>query len=295
MSEGLSVATGIDVNVLLSTILGGIITISGSLAVAGLYIRNQNKNQRKRRMQELIQQTYFEQGIIPVLGALSEYGTNTVFALADTRLWLVRCFRLGEGNVETLKVKLEEITKRPVIVDLTNHNFTSVLKSLPVLQKFGMPLYSSIKRTLQFYSSLVSDATSLTLLQKTIKSSSVDEVARSMGAIAQIIDLTLMYLERRFTNLRDYFWQQESENYQDFLKVFLDTKYLAFLSVLDQYMNGLTKLMDAMQSEKSEDRPRETLSFSKWLGDNLDNNPLEDNDNVEVQKIETSVSSKKSP
>lgn len=284
----MSAETGIDVNVLLNTILGGIITISGSLAVAGLYIRNQNKNQIKRRLQELVQQTYFEQGVLPVLGALSEYGTNTVFALADTRIWLIRCFKLGEGNVEVLKARLEEITKRPVIVDLTSHNFTDVLKWLPTLQKFGMPLYSSIKRTLQFYSNLVSDATSLTLLVKTIKSSSVEEVARSMGAIAQIIDFTLMYLEKRFTNLRDYFWQQESENYRDFLKVFSDTKYRNFLSVLDQYRQGLTQLMDAMQSEKSEDRARETLSFSKWLVDNLDNNPLENNAKIEeVRKIET--------
>ncbi|MGA3190975.1 MAG: hypothetical protein ABSD73_00495 [Candidatus Bathyarchaeia archaeon] len=278
---------GIDVNVLLNTILGGIITISGSLAVAGLYIRNQNKNQRKRRLQELIQQTYFEQGILPVLAALSEYGTNTVFALADTRIWLVRCFRLGEGT-EVLKTRLEEIAKRPVIVDLTSHNFTNVLKWLPTLQKFGMPLYSSIKRTLQFYSSLVSDATSFSLLEKTIKNSSVEEVARSMGAVAQIIDFTLMYLEKRFTNLRDYFWQQELENYHDFSQVFSDTKYRNFLSVMDQYMKRLTQLMNAMQSEKPEDRPRETLSFSKWLGDNLDNNPLENNAKTEeVQKIET--------
>jgi hypothetical protein len=84
--------SGIDVNVLLNTILGGIVTISGSLAVAGLYIRNQNRNQRRRHLQELVQQTYFEQGVFPIMSALSEYGTNTTFALVDARILLGKHF-----------------------------------------------------------------------------------------------------------------------------------------------------------------------------------------------------------
>lgn len=265
-----------DLNVLLNTIIGGVITISGSLAVAGLYIRNQNKNEKIRRTQQLVQQAYFEQGVLPVLGALSEYGTNTVFALSDTRKGLVRCLQHGEGGVEKLRTRLEEIRRRPMIVDLMTHNFTSVLKWLPTVQKLGMPLYSSIKRTLQFYSSLVSDATSVALLERSAETSSVDEVARSMGAIAKIIDLTLMYLEKRFTGLRDYFWKQEFKDYRDFSEALSDTKYHNFLAALDEYLIRLTRLMDAMTSEASEDRGRETLSFSRWLGEHMNLDPLND-------------------
>jgi hypothetical protein len=266
----------IDVNVLLSTIFGGVITISGSLAVAGLYIRNQNKNQRRRRLQELIQQTYFEQGVLPVLAALSEYGTITVFGLADARMWLGRCYQLKEIDAAVLKERLDEISKRPLIADLSNHNFAGVLKWLPPLQRFGTPLYVSIKRTLQLYSSLVSDVLSFAVLEKNLESSSANEVIRSLGAIAQIIDLTLVYLEKRFTNLRDYFWQQDLEDYNDFVKVFSNTEYRQFLSVVDEYVKGLTQLMDAMHSEKSDDRAKATISFSKWLSETLDHNPFDD-------------------
>ena len=266
----------IDINVLLSTILGGVITISGSLAVAGLYIRNQNKNQRRRRLQELIQQTYFEQGVLPVLAALSEYGTTTVFGLTDTRMWLGRCYQSKEIDAEVLKERLVEISKRPVITDLSNHNFASVLKWLPALQRFGTPLYVSIKRTLQLYSSLVSDALSFAILEKSLESSSADEVIRSLGAIAQIIDLTLVYLEKRFTNLRDYFWQQNLEDYNDFVEVFSNTEYRQFLSAMDEYVKGLSQLMDAMHSEESDDRAKATISFSKWLSETLDRNPFGD-------------------
>jgi hypothetical protein len=274
--------TEIDVNILLNTILGGVIAISGSLAVAGLYIRNQNKNQRRRRLQELVRQTYFEEGVLPVLAGLSEYGTNTVFALADTRMWLGRCFQLKDISVDLLEARLGEISKRPLIMDLVNHNFVSVLKWLPTLQRFGTPLYVSIKRTLQFYSSLTSDAISFTVLEKSIKGSSADEVIRSLGAIAQIIDLTLVYLEKRFTNLRDHFWQQDFENYSDFAEVFSSIEYRRFLSVIDEYVKGLTQLMDAMMSANSDDRAKATLSFSKWLGETVDHNPFEDKEKTKL-------------
>jgi hypothetical protein len=82
--------SAIDVNVILNTVLGGTITISGSLAVAGLYISNQNKNQRKKQFRQLIEDTYFEKGIFPIFSALTEYGTSSVFAIDDIRKELSR-------------------------------------------------------------------------------------------------------------------------------------------------------------------------------------------------------------
>lgn len=284
----LSVATGIDVNVLLNTILGGTITISGSLAVAALYIRNQNKVQRKRHLREMIQQDYFDQCLNPTLGALSEYGMNTIFALADSGMFLGRYIQLKEGSPEDFKKKLNEISMRPILMDLTSHNFTSISKYLPSLQKFGAQIHAAIVRTLQFYSSVAADGTSYIALKRSSDSSSVEEVSRSLGVLAMIIERTLVYLEKRFINLRDYFLAKELENYDDFIKVFLGKDYATFLSVIEQYMNGLTKLMDAMKGKG--DRANISLTFSTWLSDNMENNPLNDETKTkEIQKTPSEI------
>ena len=294
----MSVATGgIDVNVLLNTILGGVITISGSLAVAALYISNQNKVQRKRHLREMIQRDYFDNCINPTLGALSEYGMNTVFALYDSSVLLGRYVKYRDIPTGELERKLKEISNRPMLMDLISHNFTYISKYRPLLQKFGTPLQSSIIRTLQFYSSVASDGTSYAVLKKSSDSSSLEEVSRSLGVLALIIERTLIYLEKRFINLRDYFSAKELENYNDFSNVFFEKDYAAFLSVIEQYMDGLTKLMDAMKAEKG-DRANVSLTFSQWLADNMESNPLDNKTEREkIQKTQSEILSqtKKSP
>lgn len=265
----------LDLNTIISSLVGSLIAITGSIAVAILYIRNQNKSEKKRRLHERIQETYFEKGILPMQAALSEYGTSTVFAFADARMWLTRCLKYGEGDTELLKDKLEAISKRPAVVDLTNHNFRLAMAWFPTFQKFGSAFYISLKRTFQLYSSIVADVISLRGLQKNIKGSSVDEVARSLGVLAKILDMTVMYLEKRFVNIADYFWQKDVESYEEFSKLFLGEKYKMFLSVMDKYLQGLTQLMDALKSPRPEDRKEASLSFSKWLGKNMDYNPFE--------------------
>ena len=265
----------LDLNVVISSAIGSLIAISGSIAVAILYIRNQNKSEKKKILHERIQENYFDKGILPMQAALSEYGTSAVFAFADARRWMTRCLKDSEGGTKALKEKLEEISKRPAIIDLTNHNFSLAMPWFPSLQKFGAPFYVSLKRTFQLYSSILSDVVSLRGLQKSIEESSVDEVARSLGVIAQILDMTVSYLEKRFTNIADYFWQQDLESYEEFSKLFVEEKYKTFLSVMEKYLEGLTRLMDALRSAKSEDRKDATLSFSGWLGENMDYNPLQ--------------------
>lgn len=265
----------LDLNTIVSSLVGSLIAITGSIAVAVLYIRNQNKSEKKRRLHGRIQETYIEKGILPMQAALSEYGTSTVFAFADARMWITRCLIDGEGGTELLKTKLEEISKRPAVMDLTNHNFRLAMAWFPTFQRFGSAFYTSLKRTFQLYSSILSDVVSLESLQKSIKKSSADEVARSLGVLAQILDMTLMYLEKRFANIQDYFWQKEIESYEELSDLFLEEKYKMFLSVMDKYLQGLTQLMTALKSPRSEDRKETTLSFSKWLNQNMDHNPLE--------------------
>jgi hypothetical protein len=283
------VATEIDVNVLLNTILGGIITISGSLAVAALYIRNQNKVQRKRHLREMIQHDYFDQGLNPTLSALSEYGMNTVFALYDSSKYLARYLQEKERIPEDLIKKMNEISARPLLADLTSHNFTSISKYLPSLQKFGILIHSTIIRTLQFYGSIATEGTSYIALKANFDSSSASEVSRSLGVLAQIIELTMSYLEKRFINLREYFLAKDIEEYNDFSEVFSEENYATFLSVIKQYMDGLTQLMDALSSPTG-DRKTASLSFSKWLSENMDKNPLENHTNSVKHKSSIIVS-----
>ena len=268
------VAAQIDLSILLNTILGSIITIAGSLAVASLYIWNQNKNQRKRRLNDYIKMNYFEQGINPVVASLSEYGMITVFALADARKCLGRCLQFGKTNQEQLKAELEEISRRPILQDLTSHNFTNISKWLPALHKFGSAVHTSILRTLQLYSSLSADAVLYDNLMSSAKDSSADEVIRSLGAIAQIIDMTLSYLQKRFINLQDYVLTQDIKGYGDFLSLISQDKYKKFLSAMEQYKDGITKLMDAFVSPDNQARKDATLTVSKWLTDNMEQNPF---------------------
>lgn len=264
----------LDPSAIISSMIGSLIAILGSIAVAVLYIRNQTKSENKKRLHERIQQTYFDKGILQMQAALSEYGTSTVFAFSDARMWLTRCLQHGEGGTELLKDKLEEISKRPAVIDLINHNFSLAMQSFPTLQKFGVTVYVSLKRTFQFYSSILADAVSLRGLQKSIEGASVEEVARSLGVLAQILDMTVMYLEKRFGNVNDYFWQADLESYEEFSQMFLNQKYKAFLTVMDKYLEGLTRLMDSLRSTRSEDRKDATISFSSWLSENMDFNPL---------------------
>jgi len=258
--------------------LGSIIAISGSIAVAVLYIRNQNKSENKRRVHERIQEACFEQGIVPIEAAISEYGTSTVFAMVDLRTWVARCLKFREGlpaEHKLLEAKIEGIAKRPAVEDLTKHTFSLAMKWFPSLQRFGMPLYNSVKRTFQVYSMFLSDQLALEHIQRQIKGSSIDEIIRALAAVGEILQRTEIYLERRMENLKDYIWQRDYEKYLDFLEMTKEERYQNFLSELNQYLEHLTKWSDAQTSERSEDRKETSLALSKWLNEHIDLNPFQ--------------------
>lgn len=272
----------LDPSTILNSIIGGLIAISGSIAVAALYIRNQNKSEKKRRLHERIQKAYFEEGILPIEAAISEYGTSTVFAMVDLRIWVARCLKFKRGGRKLLEAKIEEISKRPAITDLTKHNFSLAMKWFPTLQRFGMPLYNSIKRTFQPYSTFLSDQLTLEHIQRQIADSSIDEFIRGSAAVAEMLQRTQIYLERRLENLKDYVWQRDYEKYLDFLEMTKEQSYQAFLSELNQYIEHLNKWSDALTSKKSEDRKETSLALSKWLSEHVDLNPFQLNqpDNI---------------
>lgn len=174
-----------------------------------------------------------------------------------------------------METKIEEISKRPAITDLTSHNFSLAMKWFPTLQKFGIPLYDSIKRTFQIYSRLLSDQLTFEHLQRQLSASSIDEFMSGSAAVAEILQRTQIYLERRLETLKDYVWQRDYEKYLDFLEITKEQSYKAFLSELNQYLEHLNKWDGALTSKRSEDRKRTSVALSKWLSENIDRNPLQ--------------------
>ena len=219
-------------------------------------------------------QAYFEEGIIPIEVAVLEYGTSSVFALADLRIWVARCLRFERGGPKLLEAKIEEISKRPAITDLTTHNFSLAMKWFPTLHKFGMPLYNSVKRTFQLYSNILSDQLTYEHVQRQLSASSIDEFMAGSAAVAEIVRRTQVYLERRLENLRDYVWQRDYEEYHDFSEISKEQSFEAFTSELNQYLKHLNEWSKALTSKKSEDRERASGTLSYWLSKNIDHNPL---------------------
>jgi len=265
----------LDLDTLIVSMLGSLIASTGSIIIALMYIRNQNLSDKRRRFNEQIQKTYVEQGILPMQEALSEYGVNAVFGINDLRISAVRAFKLGEGK-ELLNVKIDEIKMRPTIADLIQRKLSFAMESFSYLRRFGVQVYGSIIRTLQHYSDLLSDILTYKVVLRNIEDAGIDEFDRSAAAVAQMIQMTQLYLQTRLDNLKDYIWQKDFENYTEFLCMFQEEKYKRFISSFEQYSKLLTDFMDAMRNPAaSEARKNTSLAFSKWLAENTDKNPFE--------------------
>jgi len=264
----------LDPTTIVSSMLGSLIAMVGSITVAILYIRNQNLGEKKRRLNEQIQKTYVEQGILPMQEALSEYGVNAVFGINDLRVWAVRALKLGEGE-KLMELKIDEIKQRPTITDLIQRKFSLAMESFSYLRRFGIQIYGSIIRTLQHYSELLSDILTYKVVRRQIDEVGIDEFERGATAVAQMVQMTQLYLQTRLDNLKDCIWQKDFENYTDFLKMLQEEKYRNFVSNFEQYNRLLTEWMDAMKSPDSEARKNTSLALSKWLTENTDKNPFE--------------------
>lgn len=264
----------LDPTTIISSMIGSFIAMAGSIIVALLYIRNQNIGEKRRRLNEQIQETYIEQGILPMQEALSEYGINAVFGVKDLTFWAVRTLKLEKAE-ELLENKLEEISKRPTIADLTQRKFSFAMESFSYLLRFGPKVYGSIIRTLQHYSELLSDILTYRVVRKNIDSGGIDEFQRGAGAVAQMIQATQLYLQTRLDNLKDYIWQKNFENYTGFLEMLQEEKYSDFVADFEQYNKLLTDWMDSMRSPDPGFRKKASLALSKWLTENTDQNPFE--------------------
>lgn len=268
----------LDPTTIVSSLLGSLIAMIAAIVVALLYIRNHNKLENEKRVNERIQETYFEQGILPTQAALSEYGTSAVYAIFDLRLWAARCFKLHGSSKTGLKLfqsKINEIVRRPTIKNLSQRDYQLATKCLPSLLTFGTPLYAAIKKTLNLYSRLLSDILNPEVVQRNINESDIAEFERASLAVVNMINAIDFYLETRLTNLMDHIWQKKFESYVDFQNTFHQQEYKNFLSNLKQYLKLMEDWQNALSSPKGEDRERTSKALSNWLVENNEINPFQ--------------------
>jgi hypothetical protein len=283
---------GIDVNVLLSTILGGVITISGSLAVAAAYIGNQNKSAVKRSVHAIVQEEFFDKGLSLAGVATSSYGTATAFAIIDLRTWMLRCYVLKSVTEDRLKAVLENISKRPDVSDLLDRKLSLAIDSFPVLQKLGMPLAASVGKTLQMFSSMLGDLLNPDIILPQFKNNP-SNIQKSFTSVGNFLGATQGFLSRKLIEIKDYFWCQDYETYLDFLKILQTDRYTRMMDIMEKYQIYVEKSADIFQSPDANERNKLLNEFGKWMDDNIKNNPL--TDQSEEKTKETLSAEEKSP
>jgi len=260
---------------LIIEIVGGSISILGSMLVAKLYIDNQNKREKEKEIHTFITNEYFSNGLFLISNAISEYGLSTVYALNDLRIWSVRCIKYMSRNYSFLKENIDSISNRKIIKDLTNRNFGLTSQAFPRIQIFGMPFYNSIKRTLQLYGNLLIDWLSIETIQRELSSSPLEKFEEGLESANKIVQMTEIFLEQKIEQLKDYIWKKEYTTYSQFVKITNEEQYEVFLFQLKQYLWYLKEWMDGLKSPDSKKRAISSFTLSFWLTEQGVINPFE--------------------
>ena len=264
----------VDWTAFFSSILGALVAIIGSIAVAWMYIRNENKKSAKFRIYKRVQDTFFEKGLLPLTMALDIYGFSASFAIFDVNLRVRRCFILKTESIEDLETAFKQIRDRPIVSDLLTKKFELSLKISPTVQRFGNELQGAVNNTFQFYSIILSEALDVKYIKSQVEESP-ETFTRGLYNMGRIMDLIRAFLEKKLINIRDYVWNQELGNYEDFLELFNAEKYKNFLSLIESYNKYLVALWDTIRLPSEGAKQAEiSINFTKWLSENMENNPL---------------------
>ena len=243
--------------------------VVSAVVSGGISYLSGKKLQEETRVYERIQ-TYLDDGLSPITTAVSEYGTGTVFALVDLRKSVVR-HRIAPEK-QSLQKDVDEIKRRKIVTDLISRDLSLATKWFPKLQRFGSPLYAAVKRTLQVYGDLLADTLNMEhLLSQT---NDLEKFSSGLAAVSEILQLTEIYLERRFTEIEGYVSKKKFNVYDDFLGMFSEVKYRALLTEIENYLKELDAWANALTSAKSTDRETTSMSLSKWLYEHMDLTPL---------------------
>lgn len=260
----------LDLTALVSGALGSLIAMVGSIIVAFLYIRNQNNLEKTRRINEQIQKTYIEEGILPIQEAISEYAISSIFLIMDYRNEMVRKLKNMKDEKLFLK-KIEEIKDRPTVKILIQREYSSAIDSFPYLRRFGGVIYGTIIKIFQNWSELISDTLEWENMERQISQAGLDEVERSLGSILHLIQETQIYLLKRLDNLKDYIWEHDFETYSDFINILQSEKYKSFIADLEKFNQIYTNIMSAFKDPDSQKRIDASNEFNAFMKNVIEN------------------------
>ena len=196
----------LDLTTVVSGAIGSLIAMAGSIIVAFLYIRNQNKLENIKRINEQIQKTYVEEGILPIQEAITEYALSSIFTILDYRKYMNTTLK-RMNNEDLFLEKIDDLKNRPTIKIMLERQFDSAVDAFPYIRRFGSIVYGSVIRTLQNWSDLVTDILIWSNMKQQIIQAGYEEIDRSLGSVGAFIQESQMYLLRRFDNLKDYIYE----------------------------------------------------------------------------------------
>lgn len=260
----------VNSDIIINTLIGGFLSFLASVAVAYIYVNNQNSIEQNKRINEQIQKTYFEKGILPLQEAIQEYAEASIFVFHDLskKVGIINKYKM---DLESLEDVCEEIKSRSIVKSLIQKQFTSATDSFPYIGRFGIQLYGVTIRILQHWSTLIEDSLNYEHLIRQIKEAGLVEIRSGLEGTGSMIQSTQLYLLKRLNNLQDYIWEKQYYSYNDFIEILKTKEYKNFLDDLDQYNKIYTKVMDSMMgvlgSESVEKITKEFSVFSKELVD----------------------------
>lgn len=234
----------LDESSIIGGLIGSILGIIGSIIVAMIYILNQNKLEKNKRINEQIQKTYVEKGVLPLQEAVQEYAVNSMFAILDYKKYLVNIYSKQNNEKKFLEM-VDSIERRPVVKKLMDRQFDSAIDTFPYVRRFGNVVYGTIVRILQNWSDLVRDLMSWENMKPQFSRNDIAEMERSLNGVASLIQESQFYILKRLDNLKDYIWENDYYDYSDFLKILESHEYRAFIEDLENYNNLYTRVMDA--------------------------------------------------
>jgi hypothetical protein len=268
-----------DWSVFVSSLVASMVTITGSLAVAWLYIRNENKKFTLNLINKKVQDTFFRDGIQPIESALVSYGLTTAFSIMDVQRNITNCFIQKKMSQNDLEARLKEIGSRDLVADLVSRNFRLSMNAIPNIQRFGSEIFNAVGQTFQFYSDLLQQVLDTRVIEEHVarakNKEDLDDFIRSLLALASFANLTQGFIGKRLESIRDYVWKSNFKDYVQFENLFKDDKYTKFSSAFVTYVKYLNDFTDSLNGRtNAKDRGEISKEFSKWLQDERDKNIL---------------------
>ena len=263
----------IDYPTIVNTFIGSSLSILGSVLVALLYIRNQNKLENIKKITEFINNKYIEDGLDPLSVAVSEYGISIGFLILDVRKWATRCF-INARNESLFDSEIEKISNRTNIIDLKNRELKLASKYYPNIVSFGSSLQNSIRKTLQMFSTYSMELTDLNSIKEKIMKDP-KETVRSLGDMALLFDMLQRYIVSRLEYLKEYLLRQKLEDINAIFIIDQNEEFKVFQTELKEYISFLDRFVNAfMNVSTPEEREEASLSLSKLVIENIDHDPL---------------------